>query len=77
MWPYELSKWCSTIHFGESFHKQFNAQFYATHPAIFSFIYVISKLQCTVYIKMRSSESIGLSQTEFLMKQAQKVNSPK
>jgi len=64
----------------ESFHHHFNAQFYTLHSAIFPFIdpSVINKLQCTVYIKMRSSESIGLlSKTErenleFLIQQTQK-----
>jgi hypothetical protein len=38
----------------ESFHAQYNEQFYSSHPAIYVFIDNIIKFQTTTYIKMRS-----------------------
>ena len=37
----------------EAFHSHFNGQFYSTHPSIFTFIDVITKIQTTTYVKMR------------------------
>ncbi len=49
--PRERSK--RTTNGPEAFHSHFNGQFYSTHPSIFTFIDVITKLQTTTYVKMR------------------------
>lgn len=38
----------------ESFHSHFNAQFYASHPSIFSFIDTLKQCQTTTYLKIQS-----------------------
>jgi hypothetical protein len=49
--PQERSK--RTTNGPEAFHSHFNGQFYSTHPSIFTFIDVITKIQTTTYVKMR------------------------
>ena len=49
--PRERSK--RTTNVPEAFHSHFNGQFYSTHPSIFTFIDVITKIQTTTYVKMR------------------------
>ena len=44
----------------ESFHCHFNEQFYTPHPSIFSFLDVITKHQCIMYIKLRNIDSVNL-----------------
>ena len=44
----------------ESFHCHFNEQFYTPHPSIFSFLDVITKHQCIMYIKLRNADSVNL-----------------
>jgi hypothetical protein len=36
------------------FHAHYNEQLYATHPTIFVFLDVITKIQITTYIKIRT-----------------------
>ena len=38
----------------ESFHAHYNEQFYAAHPTIFIFLDVLSKIQTTTYVKVRT-----------------------
>jgi hypothetical protein len=60
MWAEVPSDRCRTTNGCESFHHHFNDQFNSPHPAIFPFIDVINKIQCTAYIKMRPVDSVGL-----------------
>ena len=42
-----------------SFHADFNAQFYTTHPTFFVFLEVLVKLQATTYVKMRETNVVS------------------
>jgi hypothetical protein len=43
-----------TTNAAESFHAHYNEQFYAAHPTILAFLDVITKIQITTYIKIRT-----------------------
>jgi hypothetical protein len=43
-----------TTNAAESFHAHYNEQLYAAHPIIFAFLDVITKIQITTYIKIRT-----------------------
>ena len=43
-----------TTNAAESFHAHYNEQFYAAHSTIFAFLDVITKIQITTYIKIRT-----------------------
>jgi hypothetical protein len=43
-----------TTNGAESFHAHYNEQFYAAHPTIFIFLDVLSKIQTTTYVKVRT-----------------------
>ena len=43
-----------TTNAAESFHAHYNQQFYAAHSTIFAFLDVITKIQITTYIKIRT-----------------------
>lgn len=65
----------------ESFHKQYNAQFYSSHPSIYVFIDVLIGIQATTYIKMRTLNSAAPVQKndrekiQFLVEEHQKYAS--
>jgi hypothetical protein len=43
-----------TTNGAELFHAHYNEQFYAVHPTIFIFLDVLSKIQTTTYVKVRT-----------------------
>jgi hypothetical protein len=43
-----------TTNAAESFHAHYNEQFYAAHQTILAFLDVITKIQITTYIKIRT-----------------------
>jgi hypothetical protein len=46
-----------TINGPESFHSDFNDQFYSAHPCIYVFIDVLKQIQTTTYIKIRGLDN--------------------
>ena len=60
LWSEEPSDRRRTTNGCESFHCHFIEQFYTPHPSIFSFLDVIAKHQCIMYIKLRNADSVNL-----------------
>ena len=60
LWSEEPSDRRRTTNGCESFHCHFNEQFYTPYPSIFSFLDVITKHQCIMYIKLRNADSVNL-----------------
>ena len=75
-----------TTNGAESFHAHYNEQFYAAHPTIFIFLDVLSKIQTTTYVKVRTihmpavirrsddSEMEKLSMDQYSNLQANEIN---
>jgi hypothetical protein len=56
LWSEEPSDRRRTTNGCESFHCHFNEQLYTPYPSIFSFLDVITKHQCIMYIKLRNAD---------------------
>lgn len=55
MWACTTDSMCRTTNACESFHSNFNSNFYAAHPSTFNFINILLQFQSATYIKINSA----------------------